>query len=918
MIGLLAAAPAVSPLPPDRFAGLTYVGRAVLPRALEVQGTRVGGLSSLTWDDAAQRFWAISDDRGERGPVRWYEIRLDITTENAAPRLGPEAFVVESVVVLKDRRGRPFEPRRIDTEGLARHAGGFFVSTEAIRALHVPAAIFDVGPDGRVRGELPLPAGYRPGPARGVRDNLGFEGLALTPDGQTLFAGLENAREQDGPAAAPGVASPARLIRYDLAAPPASTEFEYLVDPVGVPVHGTPGTRLNGLSDILALGRDRVLALERQYVAGVGNAARLYDVSLDAAARSASKTLLLDLAEVGVPLENFEGMSLGPVLPDGRRSFVIVSDDNFNPEQDPTTFLVFALEAGPVTIPRVQGAALRSPLEGRWAFGVEGIVSAVDADPRSAGFWIESARADADAATSEGLFVSWADASALVPGAGVRVNGRVEEVAQPRGLPVTRLRAASVSRLADVPPLPPPVRLFTDVRMPGQVDDDGLAQFEPSADALDLWESLEGMRVELPGGVVVGPTSRFGDIGLRPDGAPEVLRTPAGGVKLTEAGPSLDRASLGRRIAGATPQVSVGTRLLGPIVGVVDYTGAAFRVQALKPPDVESAGGACDERTALTGDASRLTVATFNVENLSVAGPAERFVGLGDVIARRLLAPDVVALQEVQDDSGPAKGDGVVTSKRTLETLVQGIVAAGGPAYEAVWIDPVEGKEGGQPGGNIRVALLVNPRRLELVRRGAAGPLDATEPEGSGRDVRLALSPGRVAPGSPAFTLAEGEGVRRSLAAEARFRGQTLFVVVNHLSSKSDDDRPTGAVQPPRRPTDPRRLAQAREVRAFAERLLSADRAARVVVLGDLNDFEFAEAVQALGAPPLENLLLRVPEADRYTFNFEGASQALDHVIVSPALAAEAEADVVHVNADCADASRTSDHDPVVVRLRPR
>lgn len=226
--------------------------------------------------------------------------------------------------------------------------------------------------------------------------------------------------------------------------------------------------------------------------------------------------------------------------------------------------------------------------------------------------------------------------------------------------------------------------------------------------------------------------------------------------------------------------------------------------------------------------------------------------------------------------------------------------------------------KGGQPGGNIRVAVLVNTARLELVRRGAGGALDATEPTGRGKKAALTLSPGRVAPVSPAFDLKEGEGVRRSLAVELRFAGRSLFVVTNHWSSKYDDDRPFGATQPPRALTAPKRLAQAREIRAFVERILAADPNARVAVLGDLNEGEDAEAVTALAAPPLENLLLRVRDADRYTFNFEGGSQVLDHVVVTPALAADAAVDIVHVNADCAAPKRTSDHDPVVVRLRIR
>jgi hypothetical protein len=280
-------------------------------------------------------------------------------------------------------------------------------------------------------------------------------------------------------------------------------------------------------------------------------------------------------------------------------------------------------------------------------------------------------------------------------------------------------------------------------------------------------------------------------------------------------------------------------------------------------------------------------------------------------------APAVVALQEVQDDSGP-EDDQVVTSTKTLAALVQAIAAAGGPFYEAVSIDPEDGAEGGQPGGNIRVALLADPLRVKIVRRGDAGALDPVTVLSGIRGPALDASPARVAPASPAFTLTEGEGVRRSLAVELDVHGAPWFVVVNHWSSKYGDDRNYGARQPPRRDTAASREAQAGVIRTFAESLLRLDSDARVVVLGDLNDYEWSPGVARLAAPPFENLLLRLPEPDRYSYVFEGAAQLIDHVVVSPTLARGAEVDVVHVNADCADTKRTSDHDPVVVRLPER
>ncbi|MBK9965111.1 MAG: esterase-like activity of phytase family protein [Holophagales bacterium] len=932
LVATLFAPPASGSTPPQTaLSGLSYVGRTVLPRGLELEGTRVGGLSGLAWDEAAKCFWAISDDRGQYGPARAYRVRID--PGSVVPGAGPvsaPAVTVDRMLPLSDGKGKPYTPPLIDTEGIAVIPGGFLISTEAIVRHDVQAVIGDHGPDGRLRREIALPSRLQSASGHGLRDNLGFEGLATTRDGRYLFAGIENALAQDGPVAGIGVASSSRILRFDLRKKDPPAEFVYVVSAVSPAPAKKDASGVNGLSDLLPLDESRFLVLERQYVEGTGNSVRIYEVSLEGATDvstleslegatwvPARKALLLDLADAGIPSENFEGMAFGPTLPDGRETLVVVSDDNFNAAQDPTTFLVFAVEKGPMTVARIQGAGHRSPLEGSWVTGVPGIVTAIDRDPKYPGFWLESTRPDDVPATSEGVFVLFPGAPSLTVGQAVSVSGRVEEFAQAKSLSVTRLKSATAVPLAGEPPLPPPVKLFTDRKVPARIDDDGLTLFEPATDAVDFWESLEGMRAEIPAGTVVGPSSSRGDLVIRPDGAPGVPRTAVGGVLLPKAGPSLDRVFAGRRISGEMPRADVGARIRGPVTGIVDYAYSNYRFWPLAPLTLEADGHGCDASATLRGDRRHLTIASFNVENLSVAGPAERFTRIGEVIARRIGSPDVVALEEVQDDSGPAgKGDGVVTSRKTLDALVAGIAAAGGPRYEAAWIDPVEGREGGQPGGNIRVALLLNPARVSLAKKGEAGPLDATEPEGLGKKLHLTLSPGRVAPRSTAFSPTDGEGVRRSLAVELLFRGKPLFVVANHLSSKSDDDRAFGPTQPPRTPTASRRLAQAREIRAFAERLLTADPKARVVLLGDLTDFEDSESARLLGTAPLESLVLGVPAESRYTFNFEGASQILDQVFVSPALGSGTAIEIVHLNSDCNDEKRVSDHDPVVVRLQ--
>jgi predicted extracellular nuclease len=208
---------------------------------------------------------------------------------------------------------------------------------------------------------------------------------------------------------------------------------------------------------------------------------------------------------------------------------------------------------------------------------------------------------------------------------------------------------------------------------------------------------------------------------------------------------------------------------------------------------------------------------------------------------------------------------------------------------------------------------------VRSVDRGNAGPRDACTVATDRRGALLPTNPCRVAPTDPAWEgrpEAGNEGVRKPLAAEFEFAGRRLFLINLHLSSKLGDDRQFGAFQPPRRPTEAQRVDQAHVVRGFVGGILAADPAAAVVILGDCNDFDFAPPLAVLAAPPFENLLDRLSRAERYTYVFQGNSQALDHIVVPAHLARRAAIDVVHINAEFPERGRSSDHDPAVARLR--
>lgn len=906
-------------------------------------GTEVGGLSGLAFDPATGRFLAISDDRSERAPARFYELALDLSRG----RLRGGGVRAVGVTTLRDADGRTFPPRSVDLEGIARlDDGSLYVSSEGDVGAAIPPFVRRFSASGRETGSLVLPDVVMPRPGGwGVRDNLAFEALTVTPDGKYLFTATENALAQDGPAADLVVGSRSRILRFSL---PDGTPAGQWVYPVGAVPHrprDAGGFRTNGLPDLLALDEEHFLALERASVDGNGYSVKVYLASLEGATdvsgipslaargaapfRPATKRLLLDLGTLGVKLQNLEGMALGPMLSGGRRSLVIIADNNFGARQETALILAFALNMEEVlrlrpreaTISAVQGPDHASPYLGEEVAGVGGVVTGVAAPGAESGFWMQALVPDGDDRTSDGIFVV---RDAALPdvalGDEVRVAGRVEEVVRGQDLPLTRLVASGIEVTGRGRPLPAPVVLGAGGRRPPEdvVEDDGFVVFDPEQDAADFFECLEGMRVEVRDPAVVGPTSESGEFVVTAGPPPAERRTARGGVAIAPGRFNPQRVTVSGRLLPKPVSVGVGDRFSGPLEGVLDYGAGTYRLVLTEPPPAVVEGGRSPEVTTLEGGPDDLTIATFNVENLAMTSPEEKLGRVARVVSQDLRGPDLLAVQEIQDDSGPAD-DGVTSGRGTLGRLVEAVVATGGPRYEFRQIDPENNQDGGAPGANIRVALLFNPARVQLVDRGSGGPTEGAAVEVGPSGLALVPSPGRVDPTNLAWRRdrARGfDGARKPLAAELRFGGRQLFVVVAHLSSKGGDSPLFGRIQPPVLSSERQRTAQAAVLRDFVAGILAHDPRAAVVVLGDCNEFQFAPPLTTLAAAPLRNLVERLDPADRYTFVFQGNSQVLDHVLVSPAIATDARIDAVHVDADQPDAVRASDHDPLLACLR--
>jgi uncharacterized protein len=564
----------------------------------------------------------------------------------------------------------------------------------------------------------------------------------------------------------------------------------------------------------------------------------------------------------------------------------------------------------------IQGAGHIAPLAGQQVQHVPGVVTSV----RPNGFTLQDEQGDGRTETSDAVLVFTREVPTVVVGDRVRVSGVIGEF-RPGGdehnLSVTEIVEPTVKLVASGVPLPAAVELGPGGRLiPPLVTLDGVsgdvelaADFAPDISALDFFESLEGMRVQVADAVIVGLRDGRGELAVLPaDGAGVVRRTVGGGVLAAPPGEAPPSVVL---VDGAvrTPPASIGDRLSGLTTGIVEHAFGGYRVRVEALPSLVL-GGHQPERAATIADPEILTVATFNVENLGPRERPARLARLAETAVDRLASPDLLVLQEIQDDSGPAD-DGVVTGGRTAGRLAEAILAAGGPAYQYREIAPENNQDGGEPGANIRVGLLYREDRgLALVERPGGDAVTPVSVVRSGPATHLSVSPGRIAPASPVWTES-----RRPLAAEFTFNGRRLVVIGCHFVSKRGDQPRFGRFQPPASPTQAQRLAQAHEVHQFARALLQADQDAHLLVLGDLNDTPGSATLTELAGGLLTNLVVQLPEAEQYTYVFGGQSEAIDHIVVSPALLrALEEVDIVHGNADMPGAP--SDHDPVLARFR--
>jgi predicted extracellular nuclease len=577
------------------------------------------------------------------------------------------------------------------------------------------------------------------------------------------------------------------------------------------------------------------------------------------------------------------------------------------------------------SIQEINGNAFISPYNGQAVTGVIGVVTARKAD----GFFLRALTGDVDPLTSKGIFVFTRNVNITV-GSTITLDGRVTEFrSNPAYLPLVEITSPTnvqvVSTGVEVVPveigakgLDPPTEQLSALDG-GDVfalpNNQSLVSavnppLDPDSYGLDFMESLLGQLVTIRAPIAVAKPNSFGDTWVVGQWRKTGING-RGGLTLTEGDVNPEAILIGEPLDGsANPRSTKLGDSLGDITGVVYQAFGFYRVLPTTAIVVTgSKEPVLPHPVAFesTGSCSAITVGQYNVENLEPE--SAHLPDIAAHIVDYLKTPDVIFLQEIQDNTG-AENDGVVSASETLTALSNAVAALSGVQYSYIEIVPVNNADGGAPGGNIRVAYLYNPTVVALHKPNPGAPTDAVSvlpgPE-------LSFNPGRIAPADAAWTAS-----RKPLVAQWDvLDGNSTFFTVNvHFGSKGGSSSIQGDARPPVNGGVGDRLAQAELTAGLLAEILAQDPEANIVAAGDFNEFAFVEPmkrfVEVSGLLDLD-VVAGIPETERYSYIFDMNCQELDHMYISPRIARKRPSyEHVHVNTWVAFADQISDHDPAV------
>ena len=350
--------------------GLSYIGQQIVPGKTRFNGTTIGGLSSLDYNPVTGRYLAISDDRSKTSPARFYELSLDLSQFQPSDAPGMKGVTFQAVITIQQPDGDAFKRNSVDPEGMRfdRVRNKIYWCDEGQRSISAfrNPVVREMNPDGSHSREFSVPPRYYPRGSnmgifpgdKGIYNNLGFESLAISIDGDTLYTATENGLAQESPPATILTSSRARILSFDIASGKSGAEYIYQVEPVPFIITSLGGFATNGLTGFVAIGDRQFITIERAFSLGAvapggstGFSVQLYyadargatDLSeiksiVGQSIQPVTKTLLLDLSEVKntdgsrLAVGNIEGITLGPRF-NSKHTILLVADNNFSKNQ---------------------------------------------------------------------------------------------------------------------------------------------------------------------------------------------------------------------------------------------------------------------------------------------------------------------------------------------------------------------------------------------------------------------------------------------------------------------------------------------------------------------------------------------------------------------------------------------------------
>ncbi|KAG5716733.1 hypothetical protein E4T56_gene16112 [Termitomyces sp. T112] len=600
-----------------------------------------------------------------------------------------------------------------------------------------------------------------------------------------------------------------------------------------------------------------------------------------------------------------------------------------------TTYISVVLSE---TIAQIQGNKFQSPLSDK-IVTVTGVVTAM---APNRGFFLDDA-SSSDIKVSSGLhiYITTTTNIDVQVNRTVTLNGTVSEFrSNPNDLYATRIINSTIIAVG----APPPRQLTNlDVGLDGYLSIPNItypasrvevtnAELNPELNGLDFWESLEGQLVTIPKPIAAGLNKNTGfwvygqDWNVTSKNSRGGLTITIGSNGKPDANPQaiLIRKPLDANMSGAAkmPSVALGTAL-NDITGIVYYSYGHFSVLPLTAPVVKSFASGSVQPTNITSNFSSTMISfgNYNVNNLA-PDESTRLSAIANHIVKYLKTPDIVFLQEIQDNSGPID-DGTVSGDITLANLVDAIAQVGSVTYASIEIAPINNEDGGKQGGNIRQAYLYRTDRLSPFPNGPAGTVvSGTADQSVAVDMtsnnkpKLNFNPGRIDPLNDVWKTS-----RKPLVAQWQTKpdNKILFTINVHMASKGKSSTSNwGDVRPPINGNVDQRKKQIGLVATFVQSILKVDPNANILVGGDFNEWSQAREVfkPLIDVPLTEAVPLGVPEVERYSYVFDQNCGALDHVFASKALVScrtGVTFEHVHVNtwANATD-TRISDHDPSV------